>query len=167
LRTTIQLQLKCERKKKKTEIFSFKPIRRDAPISWLSSETHSTIASYVNKTNSFPPDYQVANRRHYWRVPSNNISIFPWLWGVKQYHLCQPTVCSCFIERKFYSNSIYFPLLFVRPGTILIVGRERIGFVDIRCNCRVGFRKQSRNGGITTNRFEAKYFCFLFLSFAF
>ena len=52
---------------------------------------------------------------------------------VKQYHLCQPTVCSCFIERKCYSNSIYFPLLFVRPGTMLIVVREIIGFVDIRC----------------------------------
>ena len=31
------------KKKKKTEIFSFKPIRRGAPISWLSSENHSTM----------------------------------------------------------------------------------------------------------------------------
>ena len=59
--------------------------------------------------------------------------IFPYFHDCGGYHLCQPTVCSCFIERQFYSNSIYFPLLFVRPGTMLIVVREIIGFVDIRC----------------------------------
>ena len=46
-----------------------------------------------------------------------------------------------------------------------MVVREIIGFVDIRCNCRVVFRRQSRNGDTTTNRFEAKDFCFLFFSF--
>ena len=59
-----------KKKKMKTEIFSFKPIRRGAPISWLSSENHSTIASYVNKTNYFPHDHQHCSRsnKEQWKV---------------------------------------------------------------------------------------------------